>query len=117
MLSLPTRLWRVTLYSMAGFKAAFRYEWAFRLELAICVIAIPLGLYLGATLIQKILLVSSLLLILIVELINSAIETVIDRISLDHHELSGQAKDIGSAAVFMSVINALFIWITILVFK
>lgn len=110
MLNLLIRLWRVILYSLAGLQAAFRKEWAFRLELLICVFAMPLGLYLGNTLIQKILLVSSLIGILIVELINSAIETVVDRISLDQHELSKQAKDIGSAAVFVSVINAIFVW-------
>lgn len=108
------KFYSVTTNSLAGLKAAFRYEWAFRLELAICVIAIPLGLYLGTTVVQKILLISSLFLILIVELINSAIETIIDRIGLDHHELSKQAKDIGSAAVFVAVFNAVFIWIMII---
>jgi diacylglycerol kinase (ATP) len=97
-------------YSMQGIKAAFAYEEAFRLELIACIAMAPLGVWLGQTGIERALLLGSLLLVLIVELLNSAIETVVDRVSVEHHTLSGRAKDIGSAAVFMSLLNVVVVW-------
>lgn len=97
-------------YSMKGLKAAIQYERSFRLELIALVIMLPLALWLGSDAIERALLVASLLLVLIVELINSAVESVVDRISTEQHELSGRAKDIGSAAVFLALMNVLLVW-------
>jgi len=102
-------------YSWAGFKAAFKHEAAFRQELALCLILIPVGLWLGQNGVERALLIGSLLLVLIIELINSAIEAVVDRFGGEQHELSGRAKDIGSAAVFVALLNAALIWVLILV--
>jgi len=103
-------------YSYAGLIAAFKNEAAFRQELLLIVILLPVAYWLGEGIIEKVLLTSSLLLILIVELINSAIESAIDRIGSEQHELSGRAKDIGSAAVFIALLNALVIWVSLLIF-
>jgi len=97
-------------YSLKGLQAAFRYEEAFRLELLAVVIMLPLALWLGRSAMEYALLISSLLLVLIVELVNSAIEAVVDRVSVEHHELSGRAKDIGSAAVMMTLLYVATIW-------
>jgi diacylglycerol kinase (ATP) len=88
--------------SWNGFKGAFRAEAAFRQEVALAVVLIPAGCWLGESPIEKALLVASVLLVLIVELLNTGIETVVDRIGLEHHELSGLAKDVGSTAVLLS---------------
>ncbi len=101
-------------YSLQGIKAAFTYEEAFRLELIACIIMAPVGLWLGQGGIERALLLGSLFLVLTVELLNSAIETVVDRVGVEHHALSGRAKDIGSAAVFMSLLNAGVIWAFVL---
>lgn len=103
-------LWRATVYSWQGLTAAYRYQWVFPLEALTLLVAVPLSIYLGKTVIEKILLIASVLLVLIVELLNSAIETVVDRISQERHELSGRAKDLASAAVFLTVINAAMVW-------
>jgi diacylglycerol kinase (ATP) len=103
-------LWRATVYSWQGLKAAYRYQWVFPLEVFTLIIAIPLGIYLGKTPVERILLIAAVLLVLIVELLNSAIETVVDRVSQEQHELSGRAKDLASAAVFVTVLNAVMIW-------
>jgi diacylglycerol kinase (ATP) len=97
-------------YSWAGLKAAFKHEAAFRQELALCLIMIPAGVWLGQSGVERALLIGSLLLVLIVELINSAIEAVVDRFGGEQHELSGRAKDIGSAAVFIALLNVVVIW-------
>jgi diacylglycerol kinase (ATP) len=101
-------------WSMSGLKAAFTNEAAFRQELLLCLILAPLGLYLGKTGLEKALLLGSLMLVLIVELLNSAVETVVDRIGKDQHDLSGRAKDMGSAAVFLSLLNVLLVWLLII---
>ena len=101
-------------YSRAGFVAAFRNEAAFRQVLALFVIGAPLGLWLGNTGVERALLVGSLFLLLIVELLNSAIEAVVDRIGLDHHDLSGRAKDMGSAAQLVALTAAATIWALVL---
>lgn len=97
-------------YSMKGLKAALTYEEAFRLEMMAMVVMLPLAIWLGQSAVEYALLVGSLLLVLIVELINSALEAVVDRVSVEHHELSGRAKDIGSAAVFISLMNVVAVW-------
>jgi len=102
-------------YSWAGFKAAFKHEAAFRQELALCLLLIPVGLWLGQNGVERALLIGSLLLVLIIELINSAIEAVVDRFGGEQHELSGRAKDIGSTAVFVALLNAVLIWALILI--
>ncbi len=102
-------------YSWAGLKAAFKHEAAFRQELALCLVLIPAGLWLGQNSIERALLIGSLLLVLIVELLNSAIEAVVDRFGGEQHELSGRAKDIGSAAVFVALLNMVVIWALLLI--
>lgn len=109
-----TRVIKAAGYSWAGLKAAFKHEAAFRQELALCLIMIPAGLWLGQTGIERALLIGSLLLVLIVELLNSAIEAVVDRFGGEQHELSGRAKDIGSAAVFIALLNVFVIWLLVL---
>jgi diacylglycerol kinase (ATP) len=96
--------------SWKGFRGAFRSEAAFRQEVALAVVLLPLGAWLGRTPIEKALLVSSVLLVLIVELLNTGIETVVDRIGLERHELSGLAKDVGSTAVLLSFGVLVVIW-------
>jgi diacylglycerol kinase (ATP) len=108
------RVWNAMFYSFRGFSAAFRNEAAFRQELGLAVVLAPIGLWLGTTGVERALLVGSLLLVLMVELLNSGIEAVVDRVGLERHELSGMAKDIGSAAVFVSLMNVLVIWALVL---
>ena len=96
--------------SWKGFRGAFRFEAAFRQEVALAVVLLPLGAWLGKTPVEKALLVSSVLLVLIVELLNTGIETVVDRIGLERHELSGLAKDVGSTAVLLSFAVLVVIW-------
>ena len=102
-------------YSIDGTLAAFKHEDAFRQEVVLAVILTPIALYSGETAIDQALMISSLLFIIIVELLNSSIEATVDRISIKHHKLAKRAKDIGSAAVFFSLINAAVIWFLILV--
>lgn len=102
-------------YSIQGLRAAFRYEEAFRLELLACLFMIPAGIWLGRSAVEYALLFGSLLLVLIVELLNSAVEAIVDRIGVEHHALSGRAKDIGSAAVFLSLFYVAIIWGTLLI--
>lgn len=97
-------------YSLKGLKAALKYEESFRLELIALVFLLPMAIWLGQSAVEMALLIGSLLLVLVVELINSAIEAVVDRVGTEHHELSGRAKDLGSAAVFLSQMNVLVIW-------
>ncbi len=97
-------------YSWAGLRAAFRHEDAFRQEVLLAVVLIPLALYLGDTAVERVLLIGSILLVLIVELLNSAVEAAVDRISLEHHHLIKRAKDMGSAAVLIALINAAAVW-------
>jgi diacylglycerol kinase (ATP) len=108
------RLVNATGYSWAGLKAAWRNEEAFRQEGLLCAVLTPLALWLGNGAVEQALLIGSLLLIVIVELLNTGIEVAVDRIGQERHELSGRAKDIGSAAVFMAVLNAAVVWLLIL---
>ena len=109
------RLANAFTYSVAGTFAAFKHEDAFRQEIILSAILIPLALYLGQTGIEQALMIASILLVIIVELLNSSVEATVDRISVKRHKLSKRAKDIGSAAVFFSLINATVIWFLILV--
>ena len=104
------RIWNAVFYSIAGLSAAYRHEDAFRQEVLLALVLIPLALLLPASGIGHALMIGSVLLVLIVELINSAIEAAIDRISLENHRLSKRAKDIGSAAVLVALINVLTTW-------
>ena len=109
------RLANAFTYSVAGTLAAFKHEDAFRQEVILSTILIPLAIYLGQTAIEQALMITSILLIIIVELLNSSLEATVDRISVKRHKLSKRAKDIGSAAVFFSLVNATVIWFLILV--
>lgn len=109
-----TRLFRACGASFKGLTGAFRNEAAFRQELVLAAVVIPLGLWLGRNGVERALLVAPMFLVLVVELLNSAIETTVDRIGLERHELSGLAKDIGSAAVFVSLLLLGVIWVLIL---
>ena len=102
------RLVNATGYSWAGLKAAWRNEEAFRQESLLCALLAPLALWLGDSAVER------ALLIVIVELLNSSLEATIDRIGPERHELSGRAKDIGSAAVFVALLNAALVWLLLL---
>lgn len=103
-------------YSWAGLQAAYQHESAFRQEFWLGLILVPLGFYLGDTAVERVLMVGSLLLVLIVELLNSAIEASVDRISLEHHLLIKRAKDMGSAAVLLSLLTVVMTWTLLLFF-
>jgi len=104
------RLVNACFFSMAGFKATWRHEEAFRQEVALLAVTTPLALWLGESSIEKVLLIGSIVLVLLVELLNSAVEAVVDRVGFEHHELSGRAKDIGSAAVMLALLWAAATW-------
>ncbi|WP_373766471.1 diacylglycerol kinase [Glaesserella sp.] len=110
------RIIRAAGYSMKGLKSAYIHEAAFRQEVWLSLVLIPLGFILGHGIIEKILLVGSVLIVLVAELLNSAVESVVDRIGSEYHELSGRAKDIGSAAVFIAMIFTGLTWGLILFF-
>lgn len=103
-------------YSWQGICAAYRTEAAFRQETWLCVIMIPLGLYLGNNGIEKALLVASVILLPLVEILNSAVEAVVDRFGEEQHELSGRAKDMASAAVALALVLVATVWILVLMF-
>lgn len=104
------RIWNAFFYSIAGLKAAYTNEAAFRQEVWLAIVLIPTALFLPVPFIHKSLLISSVILVLLTELLNSGIEAVVDRISYEHHELSKRAKDIGSAAVLMSLLIVVVVW-------
>jgi diacylglycerol kinase (ATP) len=108
------RVVNATRWSLEGLAAATRHEDAFRMELVLFAVLAPLGFWLGRTGLERALLIGCLMLMLIVELINSAIEATVDRISFDNHRLAKRAKDIGSAAVMLSLVNAAVVWLLIL---
>jgi len=101
-------------YSIQGLRATFVHEEAFRVELLLAVVLLPLGLYLGVTAVEKVVLAGSIVLVLIIEILNSAVESVVDRLGTEHHELSGRAKDQGSAAVLLSILLVLLVWSVVL---
>lgn len=98
------------IWSLAGIKTAWNNELAFRVEAIVIIIMMPVGIWLGRSAAERALLIASCLLILITELLNSALEAVVDRIGKERHELSGRAKDMGSAAAFFSMLTAGIVW-------
>jgi diacylglycerol kinase (ATP) len=108
------RVWNALGYSWSGLRAALRHEDAFRQELLLATVLVPVAFWLGHDALSRALMIGSLLLVLIVELLNSAIEATVDRVSLEHHKLAKRAKDIGSAAVFIALANVLCIWALLL---
>lgn len=101
-------------YSLEGFKAAFKHEDAFRQEVVLAIVLIPLAVYLGKSAIERAMMIASVLLVLIVELLNSAIEAAVDHTSTERNALAKQAKDIGSTAVFFALIIVLVVWSLVL---
>lgn len=108
------RVWNAFNYSLAGLRAAYTGEDAFRQEVLLAVVLIPLTFWLPVTWGGRAAMIASVLLVLIVELVNSAIEAAVDRVSLDIHHLSKRAKDIGSAAVLLALLNVVFVWVCVL---
>ena len=104
------RIVRATTFSIAGLRAAWVNEAAFRQECGFALVLMPLGAWLGQNAVERALLIGSLLLVLLVELLNSAIEAAVDRVGTDPHRLSGRAKDLGSAAVFVSLAIVFLVW-------
>ena len=104
------RVWNALRYSMRGLALAWRLESAFRQELTLSLILIPTALALRLPVLQTLALIAAIVMVLIVELVNSSIEAAVDRISLDHHRLSGRAKDLGSAAVFLALMLCALTW-------
>jgi diacylglycerol kinase (ATP) len=99
-----------TVFSVAGLRAAWRHEAAFRQELVLCVVLIPVAVWLGQNAVERSLLIGTCLLVLVIELLNSGIEAAVDRVGAEHHQLSGQAKDLGSAAVLVSLALVIVVW-------
>lgn len=106
----PRRIFQAAGWSMQGLRAAWLHESSFRLEVYLFVVLAPLGWWLAQTALERVLLIGSMLLVLSIELLNSAVEAVISRYGDEHHELAGRAKDMGSAAVFVLVMNVLLTW-------
>ncbi|MEW5786256.1 MAG: diacylglycerol kinase [Pseudomonadota bacterium] len=104
------RVWNAFFYSLDGFAAAWKHEDAFRQEALLAMLMVPLAFLLADAALERALMIAVVLLVLIVELINSAIEATVDRISLENHQLAKRAKDIGSAAVLVSLSNVLVVW-------
>lgn len=109
------RVFNAFFYSLEGFRAAFRHEDAFRQETLLAAVLVPLALFLPVSGIGKALMIGAVLLVLMVELINSAVEATVDRISLENHQLAKRAKDLGSAAVFVSLVNVVAVWALVLI--
>ena len=108
------RAWNATRYSLAGLAAATRHEAAFRELLLMCVVLVPLALWLRQDGVERALLIGSVLLTLVVELLNAGIEATVDRVSLENHRLAKRAKDVGSAAVMLALLNAAVVWVLVL---
>ena len=110
----PLGVWKAMLWSLKGLRAAWRHESSFRLEVILFIVLAPLACVLGDNGVARVLLIGSLLLVLSAELLNSAIEAVIERYGPEHHELAGRAKDMGSAAVFVLMVNVVLTWALVL---
>jgi diacylglycerol kinase (ATP) len=108
------RIWNALFYSIEGFRAAYRHEDAFRQECLLALILVPAAFFMPAGGVGKGLMIAAVLLVLIVELLNSAVEAAVDRVSLENHQLAKRAKDIGSAAVFLSLVNVAVVWALVL---
>ncbi len=111
----PSRIWKATVWSLQGLRAAWLHESSFRLEVYLLAVLAPVALWLGDTGVERALLLGSCLLVLLVELLNSAIEAVIERFGAEWHEMAGRAKDMGSAAVLIAMVNVGVVWGLILV--
>lgn len=109
-----SRIIKAAGYSWQGLRAAWQHEAAFRQEATAAVIAVIIACWLDVDTVARILLIGSVVLVVIIEILNSAIESVVDRISEEHHPLAGRAKDLGSAAVLIAILLALFVWIALL---
>ncbi|MCW2475346.1 MULTISPECIES: diacylglycerol kinase [unclassified Symbiopectobacterium] len=109
-----TRIIKATGYSLKGLKQAWQHEAAFRQELMLLVVAVLVACWLPVALLERLLLIGVVVVVVLMELVNSAIEAVVDRVGTEHHELSGRAKDIGSAAVFVALVFAGIVWVSIL---
>lgn len=109
------RLISATRCSLRGLREGWRTQAALRYELWVLAVAVPVGFFLGNGGVERVLLIGSCLLVVVVELVNSAIESAVDRIGREHHELSGRGKDLGSAAVFCSIALAAAVWLLILI--
>jgi diacylglycerol kinase (ATP) len=108
------RLLNALVYTVQGIVSAFRHEEAFRQELLLALFLIPTALLMQVSGVEKVLMIASVLMVLVVELLNSAVEAAVDLISLENHELAKRAKDMGSAAVFLSLVNVAAIWLLVL---
>ena len=108
------RAWNATRYSLAGLAAAARHEAAFRELLILLLVSIPAAFWLGQTELERAAMIGSVMLALIIELVNAAIEATVDRVALDDHPLAKRAKDIGSAAVMLALLNAAAVWLLVL---
>ena len=106
----PARILKAAVWSLQGLRAAWLHESSFRLEVCLFILLAPAACWLGHDGVERALLIGSMLLVLAVELLNSAVEAVIERYGAEHHELAGRAKDMGSAAVFVSMLNVLLCW-------
>lgn len=106
----PARILKAAVWSLQGLRAAWLHESSFRLEVYLLAVLAPLGWWLGQDGVERALLIGSCLLVLAAELLNSAIEAVIERYGAEFHELAGRAKDMGSAAVFVTMLNVLLVW-------
>ena len=111
----PVNLLKATGYTYSGFAHAVRRERAFQQEIIVAAAGIPLAVFLGDSGVERVLLIGSLFLVLIVELLNSAIEAAVDRVGTEQNELSGRAKDLASLAVFVSLVNVVVVWVLVLV--
>lgn len=109
------RLINASKYSIAGFQAAYKHEEAFRQEVWLMLAAVPLSFWVADNAIEWLLLIGSLFAVMIIELLNTAVENAIDRFGGEKHELSGRAKDVGSAAVMLGIFIALIVWVTIII--
>ncbi len=110
------RILKAAVYSWQGFKAAYRYEEAFRQELLLTILLFPASFFIAETAVELVLLLGSVLFLLTVEILNSAIEAVVDRFGDELHDLSGRAKDMGSAAVLLAIVTLILTWTAILFF-
>jgi len=111
------RLANALRYSLQGLGAALRHEAAFRQELALAVVLVPAALWLGSSALERAVLIAAIVFVLIVEILNSALEAVADAVTLDHHPMIGRAKDLGSAAVMLSIVLAIIVWLAAIVEK
>ncbi len=111
------RVINAVVFSLQGLRCAVYHEEAFRQEIILAVLLIPLAFWLEVSIVERLLLIASVMMVLIVELLNSGIEAVVDRVGTEYNELAGRAKDLGSAAVFLSLLMAGFIWIGIVFFR